>query len=187
MTGVAPAEGRAPSAMFAAHASLIAEAYLAVCEHGPAAGIEVSGWWPDRQAWLTWRPTGGQDVTLSPDAIVTANLTTGETAGPAAAFVEIDLATMTQTRLRDKVRRYLAYAEDQVWAGRWPHCPPLLLLMTTEARAVTFLAAAAAELERHRRQQGAVFRYRGTGAARQDLSTSTRRTVASFQSLIRPR
>lgn len=33
VAGVAPAEGRAPSGMFAAHSSLIAEAYLPVREH----------------------------------------------------------------------------------------------------------------------------------------------------------
>jgi DNA-binding transcriptional ArsR family regulator len=143
VAGIAPAEGKRPSAMFAAHASAIAEAWLAVLEHGPAAGVTGTGWLPDRAGWHTWR-RGGADVTLSPDAILSANLsalsgtaggqsggqleqTPGRSAGPpeqtggqTVAMVEIDLATMSQSKLREKVSRYLAYAEDLEWDGRWP-------------------------------------------------------------------
>jgi hypothetical protein len=55
-------------------------------------------------------------------------------------FVEVDLASMTQTLLKRKVARYLDYAADGAWEGTFPHCPPLLLLTTTPTRAATFPA-----------------------------------------------
>ncbi len=58
VAGVAPAESKRPSAMFAAHASTIAEVWLAVLEHGPGAGLTPRRWWPDRAAWHTWQQRG---------------------------------------------------------------------------------------------------------------------------------
>jgi hypothetical protein len=49
----------------------------------------------------------------------------------AVAFVEVELASMTQTVLKQKVLRYLAYADDLAWQDRYPYCPPMLLLTTT--------------------------------------------------------
>jgi hypothetical protein len=202
VAGIAPAEGKRPSAMFAAHASAIAEAWLAVLEHGPAAGLVGTGWLPDRAGWHTWR-RGGADVTLSPDAILSANLsalsgtaggqsggqleqTPGRSAGPpeqtggqTVAMVEIDLATMSQSKLREKVSRYLAYAEDLEWDGRWPHCPPLLLLTTTPARAVTFLRAAARVAAAARRGRGLDYRFAGYGRAGRDVAEAERLVIAA--------
>lgn len=210
VAGVAPAEGKRPSAMFAAHASAIAQAWLAVLEHGPAAGLTGTGWLPDRAGWHTWR-RGGAELTLSPDAILSADLsanlsalsgtaggqhggqleqTPGRSAGPTGqtpgqpgertvAFVEIDLATMSQTKLREKVGRYLAYAEDGEWADRWPHCPPLLLLTTTQARAVTFLRAAARVTAAHRRGRGLSYRFAGYGRAGRDVAEAERLVIAA--------
>jgi hypothetical protein len=133
----------------AAHASAIAEAWLAVLERGPAAGLSGTGWLPDRAGWQAWR-RGGADVTLSRTRSCPPTCpgrpgqrTDRAPAGETVAFIEIDLATMSQSKLREKVRRYLAYAEDLEWDGWWPHCPPLLLLITTQAQAVTFLRVAA--------------------------------------------
>jgi DNA-binding transcriptional ArsR family regulator len=187
VAGVAAAEGKRPSAMFAAHASAIAEAWLAVLEHGPGAGLIGTGWWPDRAGWHTWR-RGGADVTLSPDAILTADLSTlsgrapGQPAAPAGetvAFVEIDLATMSQSKLREKVGRYLAYAEDREWDGRWPHCPPLLMLTTTRARAVTFLRAAGKVAAAARRGRGLDYRFAGYGRAGRDVAAAERLVIAA--------
>ena len=55
-----------------------------------------------------------------------------------AAFIEVDLASMTQTLHKQKVARYLAYAADQVWVDRFRHCPPMLMITTTATRAATF-------------------------------------------------
>jgi hypothetical protein len=159
----------------------------------PGRRLTGTGWLPDRAGWHTWR-RGSADVTLSPDAILSANLstlsgTTGgqsagqleQTAGPAeqpggqtVAFVEIDLATMSQSKLREKVGRYLAYAEDREWEDRWPHCPPLLLLTTAQARAVTFLRAAARVAAAGRRGRGLDYRFAGYGRAGRDVAEAER-------------
>jgi hypothetical protein len=184
VAGVAPAEGKRPSAMFAAHASAIAEVWLAVLEHGPAAGLTGTGWLPDRAGWHTWRH-GGADVTLSPDAILSADLAAppgpaaGGPVGETVAFVEVDLATMSQSKLREKVSRYLAYAEDREWDGRWPHCPPLLLVTTTEARAATFVRAAARIAAAARRGRGLDYRFRGYGRAGRDVAEAERLVIAA--------
>ena len=176
VTGTAPAERQRPSGMFAAHAASIAEVWLALLEHGPTVGIRPDGWWPDRAAWSTWTTPGRGEQTLTPDAVVTAWLAAGET----VAAIEVDLATMTQTRLREKLGRYLAYADDRAWTwSEWPHCPPLLLLTTTEARARTFVAAAAKEIGRGRRRRGPDYRWSGYGQARADVGEAERLVIAA--------
>ena len=145
VTGTAAAEGR-PSHPFVAHTAAIGEAWLAVREHGPAAGIELTGWATDRAGWQEWEPSTlygpGRLRRLTPDAVLTAYVDDGDVAGEAVAFIEIDLASMTQTQLREKLSRYLAYARDRAWEGVFPHCPPMLLLTTTAARATTYIRAA---------------------------------------------
>lgn len=149
ITGTAAADGRRPSAMFSAHAATITEVWLALREHGPTAGLTMTGWATDRAGWQEWEgPTSawGSSTTkrLTPDAVYEAVLAEGRAT---AAFVEIDLASMTQTQLKAKLDRYLAYTRDQAWQGRFPHCPPLLLLTTTGHRAVTFVRNAAKLLQ----------------------------------------
>jgi hypothetical protein len=68
---------------------------------------------------------------------------------PAVAFIEVDLASMTQTLLKEKVARYLAYAADRAWEGIHPYCPPMLLLTTTATRAATFTRAAGQLITQH--------------------------------------
>lgn len=64
--------------------------------------------------------------------------------GEVSAFVEVDLSTMTQDRLRAKViTRYRKYAEAGGWKGRHPYCPVLLFVTTSEQRATRFLAGIA--------------------------------------------
>lgn len=143
VTGVAQ-RGGPPKQMFIAHTTAIAEAWLAVHEHGPAAGVNLDSWLPDRAGWQEWEAPGGYGPgrlrRLTPDAVMQARL--DDVDGPAVAFWEIDLATMTQGQLREKLGRYLAYAADRAWEGVHPHCPPMLLLTTTPARAVNYLRAA---------------------------------------------
>lgn len=144
VTGTATAEGK-PSGMFVAHAAAIGEAWLAVRDHGPAVGIELTEWATDRAGWQEWAPPALYGASrlrrLTPDAVLQARVVDGDVAGDAAAFVEIDLATMTQNQLKEKLARYRAYASDRVWEGRFAHCPPLLVLTTTTARATNFIRA----------------------------------------------
>jgi DNA-binding transcriptional ArsR family regulator len=140
VAGTAAAEGR-PSAMFAAHAAAITEVWLALTEQDPAVGVEPKEWLTDRAGWQEWDGTGAwsRRYRVTPDAVAQVML---PGAGSAVVFVEVDLASMTQTLLKQKVARYLAYAADRAWHGMHPHCPPLLLLTTTATRAATFVRAA---------------------------------------------
>jgi hypothetical protein len=178
VTGVAPAEGKQPSALFAAHAAAIAEVWLAVREYGPAAGIELTDWWADRAGWQQWN-TGpsrrGEQQTLTPDAVLFAEVP----GGPAAACVEVDLATMAQTQLKVKVRRYLDYAQDRMWAGVLPHCPPLLLLTTTEARAANSIIGASTVAARHRRERGMNYELIRRGQGGRDVAHAERLVIAA--------
>ncbi len=57
-------------------------------------------------------------------------------------FVEVDLATTTQTLLIEKADRYVDYAQTRARADVHPMCPPMLLLTTAPAGAATFVRAA---------------------------------------------
>lgn len=174
VAGVAPAEGKRPSALFAGHAAAIAEVWLAFLEYGPGAGLRPVDWWPDRAGWQEWTSVG-QQRRLTPDAVLAVELDAGE----AAAFIEVDLATMNQTQLRAKVGRYLAYADDRAWEEQWPHCPPLLLLTTTPARATNWIRAAGKLVEVHRRGRGMDYRFRGRGRAGRDIAHAEQMVIAA--------
>jgi len=88
----------------------------------------------------------GHPLRLTPDSVATFAYGGTE----AVAFVEVDLASMTQTVLKQKVSRYLAYADDLAWPDRYPYCPPLLLFTTTATRLATFMRAAGQVLAQHR-------------------------------------
>lgn len=153
VAGTAAAEGR-PSAMFAAHAAAITEVWLALTEHGPSQGIETVRWLTDRAGWQEWQRADRWSThphRLTPDAVATLTLDGAE----CVVFVEVDLASMTQTVLKQKVARYQAYAADLAWQDRYPYCPPMLLLTTTATRAATFVRAAGQVLTPQRRRADA--------------------------------
>jgi hypothetical protein len=134
--------------MFVAHAAAITEVWLALVEHGPAVGIGVTGWLTDRAGWQEWERVGrwsSHPSRLTPNAVATLSFDGGK----AVALVEVDLASMTQTALKQKVARYLAYADDLAWQTRYPYCPPMLLLTTTQTRAVSFLRTAGQVIGKH--------------------------------------
>lgn len=177
VAGVAPAAAQ-PSPMFARHTATIAEVWLAVREHGRSAGIEPVDWLTDRAGWQQW-DTGasgrGPTVTLTPDAMLSARIEAGDT----AAAIEVDLATMTQPRLREKTGRYLAYAADRAWLGVWPHCPPMLMLTTTERRATNWITIATKLAAAHRRGQGMDYRFAHQGDAGRIVAAADRLMVAA--------
>ena len=155
ITGTACAEDRGgPNPLFVRHAAATADMWLALQLAGPAAGLELHRWWRDNEGWTEWQPSGwgvgGRVRRVTSDAtahLTVASLTAagGGGDGPAlgAVLIEVDLATMTQQRLGYKLARYRDYAADQAWRGAHPHCPVLLVLTTTPARAATFLRGAA--------------------------------------------
>jgi hypothetical protein len=151
ITGTACAEDRGgPNPLFVRHAAATADMWLALQLAGPAAGLELQQWWRDNEGWTQWQPPGwglgGRVRRITPDA--TAHLTVnglpeaGDQPALGAVLIEVDLATMTQQRLSYKLARYRDYAADQAWRGVHPHCPVLLVLTTTPARAATFLRGA---------------------------------------------
>ena len=54
------------------------------------------------------------------------------------AHVEIDLGTMSHTRLRTKLGQYLLYTEREAWRERFSFQPALLFITTGRQRAATF-------------------------------------------------
>ncbi|WP_425518064.1 replication-relaxation family protein [Polymorphospora rubra] len=112
----------------------------------------TGGWTgPGWQEWNARHGYGSRRRRITPDAVALVDVDHAGVVGTAAVFIEVDLASMTQVLLREKVGRYLAYAADRAWDGVWPNCPPLLLLTTTASRAATFVAAAGKMLAASRR------------------------------------
>jgi hypothetical protein len=110
--------------------------------------MEVEEWLTDRAGWQEWEAGTywSRRYRLTPDAVAHVTMPDGS---PAVAFIEVDLASMTQTLLKEKVARYLAYAADRAWEGIHPYCPPILLLTTTATRAATFTRAAGQLIAQH--------------------------------------
>jgi hypothetical protein len=139
VSGTSPALGRAaPKPMFIAHTVAIAGVYVALLRHVAESGLRVSGWLRDEESWEEWSGSQGRG-SLCPDALLQAELAVDGEVGRAHAFIEVDLGTMTHARLRAKVLRHREYANAGAWDERYPHCPPLLILTTSETRATTFL------------------------------------------------
>lgn len=67
--------------------------WLAIRDHGPAAGLALRRWWSDRAGWQEWQPPahgyGTRIRRLTPDVALLVDVV-----GTAAAFVEVDPATM---------------------------------------------------------------------------------------------
>ncbi|NJC70033.1 helix-turn-helix domain-containing protein [Planosporangium thailandense] len=152
VAGTAAAEGK-PAGMFVAHAAAITEVWLSLVEYGGSVGVTVESRLTDRAGWQGWDGTRpwSRRHRLTPDAVVRLALAGGESP---AVLIEVDLASMTQTLLRQKVERYLAYAAARAWGGVFAQCPPLLLLTKTATRAATFVRTARSLLEQHERQYG---------------------------------
>ena len=70
------------------------------------------------------------------------------------AFVEIDLGSMSHTRLRQKAELYAAYADSNTWHGRHLFLPVLLFLTTTDTRGARLLRALARALSHSERHNG---------------------------------
>ena len=140
--GTSPAPGKGePNPLFLRHSSAIAGLYVALSEVGNDAGLELSAWRRDEDAWEDWSSYRGPGR-IRPDAYVELRLTVDGTDGVAGAFVEVDFATMDQARLRAKVARHRRYCTETIWWDRHPCCPALLLVTTSEPRVNRFLATA---------------------------------------------
>jgi hypothetical protein len=94
---------RAPGPMFIAHALDIAEIYVQLTEHSRAGNFRVATFVTEPASW--WRQSG---VSLRPDAYTRLAIPTYRDCW----WLEVDRATESAPRLRDKLRDYLDHAED---------------------------------------------------------------------------
>jgi hypothetical protein len=125
----------APNPQFLDHAERLSELYVLLEVQAPTVGLRLHQFKRERDARETFRAEG-RERAIAPDAFIDLR---DEDDRRLLAFVEIDLGTMSHTRLRTKAAGYAAYTSSGEWEDRHPFCPCLLFLTTTEARAIVFL------------------------------------------------
>jgi hypothetical protein len=139
-----------PNPIFLAHAAALTELYVTLETEAGHAGLTVQEYRREGEAREVF-DCAGKERALAPDAMVILVDAQGRQFG---AFVEIDLGTMSHTRLRQKAELYAAYAASDAWQGRHLFLPALLFLTTTDTRAAKFLSALARALSYGPRQHG---------------------------------
>ena len=139
-----------PNPIFLAHAAALTELYVTLETEASNVGLSVQWYRREGEARELFE-SAGKERALAPDAMVI--LVDGRDR-QFGAFVEIDLGTMSYTRLRAKAELYGAYAASDAWHGRHQFLPALLFLTTTEIRASKFLGAFARALSYSPRQHG---------------------------------
>jgi protein involved in plasmid replication-relaxation len=132
-------ERKQPNPVFIAHATALTEFYVTLTTRINKVGLAVQEYRREAQAREAFTHLG-KDRALAPDAMV---ILVGSDGRQFGAFVEIDLGTMSHTRLRQKAELYAAYTESDAWHGRHLFLPALLFLTTTDIRAGKFLKALA--------------------------------------------
>jgi len=135
-------ERREPNPVFLAHATALTELYVAVVTNARKTGFKGLRYDRENDAREPFKD-GMRERALAPDA--TLGLL-DEQDRSLWAFVEIDLGTMSHTRLRAKAALYAAYIENEAWRKRHAYPPALLFLTTTDVRAHRFLGALARAL-----------------------------------------
>jgi Replication-relaxation len=132
-----------PRPTFIAHAAAITELYVALATTTDLALRDF-----DREPRIRFRDSG-REQTLAPDALVALDNEHGE---PSFAFVEMDLATMSHTRLHSKAEMYVAFAASGAWRDSYEFLPALVFLTTSRPRALRFLRDLHAVIEQHKRR-----------------------------------
>lgn len=128
----------APNPFFLSHAAGLSEIYVALERTLPGevrlARFEREG--EAREEFMV--PTSREKRAIAPDLFIEIADQDGQ---PLAAFVELDLGSMSHRRLAQKAAGYADYEQANAWQQRHPFCPALLFITTTETRARSFLAA----------------------------------------------
>lgn len=104
------------------HTAVIAGLYVALMEVGSEVGLTLSSWLRDEEAWDDWSDHRGAGC-IRTHAYAELQLTVDGTAGVAGTSIEVDLATVDQTRLRAKVARS-AVTPTQRSGGTATHAVP---------------------------------------------------------------
>jgi Replication-relaxation len=141
-------ERKQPNPIFLAHTAALTELYVALSTGAAADGLSLHAY--HREPREPFTDTSKEHV-LAPDATATLTDPAGR---ELSAYVEIDLGTMSHTRLRAKAELYAAYASSDAWRERHPFLPALLFLTTTDVRAAKFLKALARSLSYGPRRHG---------------------------------
>lgn len=141
-------EREQPNPLFLAHAAALTELYVTLAVEGPSAGLSLLDYRREGDAREPFEHLGKQRA-LAPDAMV---ILTDEHKRKLGAFVELDLGTMSHSRLRQKADLYAAYTAADVWQDRHLFLPALLFLTTTDTRSRRFLAALQSALAENRRK-----------------------------------
>ena len=143
-------ERKQPNPVFLAHAAALTGLYVALTTHAADVGLTVQEYRREGNAREAFTDAS-KERALAPDAMVILVDAEDRKFG---AFVEIDLGTMSHTRLRQKAELYAAYAKSDAWHGRHLFLPALLFLTTTDIRASKFLKALAQALSLGPRRKG---------------------------------
>ena len=137
-----------PNPLFLTHAAALSELYVLLATQAAVPGLSLRAFHREGEAREPFQALGRQRA-LAPDALLDLE---DERGVRLLAFVELDLGTMSHTRLRTKAAGYAAYAAEEAWAQRHPYCPCLLFLTTGDARAFKLLKAVQAALEKAARE-----------------------------------
>lgn len=143
-------ERHRPNPIFLAHAAALTECYVALATEAETVGLTLQSYRREGEAREAFKHSL-QERALAPDAMVILVDGEGRQFG---AFVEIDLGTMSHSRLRQKAELYAAYAESSAWHGQHLFLPALLFLTTSHVRAGRFLKALEGALSHGRRSNG---------------------------------
>ena len=138
-------ERQQPNPLFVAHAAALTELYVTLAVEGPSAGLSLLDYRREGEAREAFELLGKQRA-LAPDATV---ILADEQERQLAAFFELDLGTLSHTRMRLKADLYAAYTAADDWQERHLFLPALLFLTPTETRARRFLVALQSALARN--------------------------------------
>ncbi|HUZ15267.1 MAG TPA: replication-relaxation family protein [Gaiellaceae bacterium] len=136
-----------PNPQFLHHAERLSELYVLLQTQAPTVGLHLRSFKREGEARELFR-ADGRERALAPDALIHLHHDNGR---GLLAFVELDMGTMSHTRLKTKAAGYAAYAAQASWTDSHPFCPCLLFLTTTETRAGAFLKLLNGLLDRHGR------------------------------------
>jgi hypothetical protein len=128
-------ERQEPNPLFLAHAAALTDLYVVLATEAHTLDLQLHTFLREEETREPFND-GAKNRSLAPDALLILQDTNGRRLW---AMVEIDLGTMSHTRLRQKAALYLAYAKANAWQSRHPFMPVLLFLTTTTSRAHRFL------------------------------------------------
>jgi len=132
-------ERRAPNPLFLAHTAAVSELYVVLRTQGREAGLELGDFRREGEAREVFTDADGATRAIAPDARIALREPHG---GVLLGHVELDLGTMPHGRLRSKLQRYVAHAEQRHLTADGQVVPALLLITTSAQRAETFLDTA---------------------------------------------